>query len=257
MASFHGYVAPVSLGIQTGLQIILPEHTNQTTQPKTLYLLHGMGDNETIWTRRTAIERYADTYGFTVIMPSVDTSYYTDMAYGKNYWTYISEELPKIISTHFNITTDPEHTYVAGLSMGGYGSFKLALNHPNRFRAAASFSGALDVKSLLAHTPEENKEQRKLSLKIIFGDNPNLDAIGADLFSLITKHQEAGLALPDLYQYCGTDDFLYRMNTNFRNHLKEQGIQAYYEESKADHTWDYWDYCIESFLKKICERDNA
>ncbi|MFK3936239.1 alpha/beta hydrolase [Alkalihalobacillus sp. NPDC078783] len=253
MASFHGHFVPESLGMQTGLQIILPEHT-QTTQPRrTLYLLHGRGDNETNWVRRTAIERYADTFGIAVIMPNADTSFYTDMAYGKNYWTYISEELPHIVNTHFKIETSPEHTYVAGLSMGGYGAFKLALNHPDRFRAAASFSGALDVRGLMSAVPEDQQDERERSLTSIFGHNPDLEAIGADLFSLVTKHQQAGRALPELYQYCGTDDFLYEMNSRFRDHLKNQGVDAYYEEEKADHTWDYWDYCIESFLGKICK----
>lgn len=253
LASFHGHFVPESLGIQTGLQIILPEHTQQTQPRRTLYLLHGRGDNETNWVRRTAIERYADTFGIAVIMPNADTSFYTDMVYGKNYWTYISEELPHIVNTHFKIETNPEHTYVAGLSMGGYGAFKLALNHPDRFKAAASFSGVMDIREIMTATPEDQQDERERSLTSIFGRDPDLDAIGADLLTLVTKHQQAGCALPELYQYCGTDDFLYEMNIKFRDHLKNSDVDAYYEEEKADHTWDYWDYCIESFLEKICK----
>ncbi|MDQ0207009.1 alpha/beta hydrolase [Alkalicoccobacillus murimartini] len=257
MATFHGHFSSVSLGgMQTSLQVILPEH-HLSTPNRTLYLLHGLNDNETIWTRRTAVERYADTYGFSIIMPFVDTSYYTDMAYGKNYWTYLSEELPKAVSSYFGLNPDPASTYVAGHSMGGYGSFKLALNHPEHFAAAASFSGALDVSSLLEYTPEDKKDQRRRSLNIIFGENSDLDSFGGDLFTLVNQHQKAKRPLPNLYQFCGTEDYLYNMNTKFRDHLTTHNIPAYYEESKADHTWDYWDYCIETFMRKISEAEKG
>ncbi len=49
------------------------------------------------------------------------------------------------------VTDRPEETFVAGLSMGGYGALKLALTHPERYAAAASLSGALDLRTLLLH----------------------------------------------------------------------------------------------------------
>ena len=66
-----------------------------------LYLLHGMSDDHTIWLRRTSIERYVSSLGIAVIMPTTHLGWYTDMAYGNRYWTYISEELPKICHSFF------------------------------------------------------------------------------------------------------------------------------------------------------------
>jgi len=59
-----------------------------------LYLLHGLSDDHSIWLRRTCIERYATAYGIAVVMPNGHRSYYSDMASGLKYFTYISEELP-------------------------------------------------------------------------------------------------------------------------------------------------------------------
>ena len=113
--------------------------------PKVLYLLHGYSDDHTIWMRRTSVERYAAEYNLAVIMPAVNHSFYTNEAQGEKYWDYVSEELPEVMHRFFRLSKKPEDTYVAGLSMGGYGAMKLALTHPERFAAAASFSGAVDV----------------------------------------------------------------------------------------------------------------
>ncbi|WP_185970888.1 alpha/beta hydrolase [Alkalicoccobacillus porphyridii] len=251
MAIFQGQFTSEALGgLQTGIHVIQPEHFQQKER-RVMYLLHGMTDNETTWTRRSAVERYADTYGFTVIMPNVDTSFYSNMKYGKAYWTYVSEELPKAVETFFGIKPNPASTYVAGLSMGGYGAFKLALNQPERFVAAASFSGALDAAGLYA--PEGQNDQRKQIMYANFGENPDFTTFGGDLFHLATEHKENARTLPELYQYCGTEDFLYDMNIAFRDHLKQLNYLTHYEESPAPHTWDYWDYCIEDFMKRVVE----
>src|SRR4029079_1126758 len=95
-------------------------------------------DDDSIWLRRTSIERYVADLGIAVVMPQVHRSYYTDEAYGRPYWTFLSEELPRVASGFFRLSPRREDTFVAGLSMGGYGAFKWALRQPWRFAAAAS-----------------------------------------------------------------------------------------------------------------------
>src|SRR5690554_3142250 len=125
-----------SLGVSTAMNVILPQQT--TTQigmnsresggrHRTLYLLHGLSDDHTIWLRRTSIERYVAALGIAVVMPAVNRSFYTDMHHGAAYWTFISEELPSLARSFFPLSDLREDNFVAGLSMGGYGSFKLAL----------------------------------------------------------------------------------------------------------------------------------
>ena len=86
------------------VNVILPQETVKSghkypaalTDIPVLYLLHGMGGNHSVWARRTSIERYVADLGIAVIMPSTYLAWYTDTQYDMNYWTFISEELPKI-----------------------------------------------------------------------------------------------------------------------------------------------------------------
>ena len=109
--------------------------------PPLLYLLHGLSDDHTAWHRYTAIGRYAETAGLAVVMPAVHRSFYANEAHGHRYWDFVSEELPAVVHEFLRVTDRPEETFVAGLSMGGYGALKLALTHPERYAAAASLSG--------------------------------------------------------------------------------------------------------------------
>src|ERR1700754_3041380 len=88
------------LGVSTSMTVILPQQTTtqigrtgQATSGafRTLYLLHGLSDDDTIWLRRTSIERYVADLGLAVVMPQVHRSFYTDEAYGRPYWTFLSE----------------------------------------------------------------------------------------------------------------------------------------------------------------------
>jgi S-formylglutathione hydrolase FrmB len=148
-----------ALGLSTSMTVILPQPTkNQIGMagkaseepPPVLYLLHGLSDDDTIWLRRTSIERYVAELGWAVVMPQVHRSFYSDEVYGGRFWTFVSEELPEIVSRFFRVSTARADTFVAGLSMGGYGAMKLALRQPDRFAAAASLSGVLDLKAMVA-----------------------------------------------------------------------------------------------------------
>src|SRR3954467_14624893 len=59
--------------------------------PPVLYLLHGLSDDDTAWTRYSSIERYAETHGLAVVMPAVGRSFYLDQAHGGRYWTFLTE----------------------------------------------------------------------------------------------------------------------------------------------------------------------
>jgi len=249
MALFQCSLSARSLGVGVSVNVILPQEGNwQTGIPrhlyKTLYLLHGRGDDHTAWLRQTAIERHAAQYSLAVVMPAVNRSYYADMAFGAAYWTYISEELPALMRSWFPLSAARGDNYVAGLSMGGYGAFKLALNHPDRFAAAASLSGALGIinkNRSLDFDPD---------LAYIFGEGVSVKGTVADIHH--TAGEVARLPAdqqPRLYQWCGTEDFLYADNLAFRDHAQALGLNLLYEEGSGDHSWGYWDTGIERVLR--------
>ena len=96
-----------TLGMCSSLRVVLPETTerrigdvgvSRAAQPAfrghpTLFLLHGLSDDESIWTRSTNIERYAAAIGLAVVMPNVHRSFYTNMLHGYRYWDFVSREL--------------------------------------------------------------------------------------------------------------------------------------------------------------------
>jgi len=233
----------------TTMTVILPESAEgqigmeqAATQgkPPVLYLLHGLSDDDSTWLRRTSIERYVAELGLAVVMPRGGRSFYANEYLGQNYWDFVSQELPDMVASMFNVSTAREDTFVAGLSMGGYGAFKLALNHPDRFAAAASLSGALDVANSEAMLRLRQEVPQVWGPQ---GPNPLTD----DLVALAQTAQPE--ALPRLYQVCGTEDFLYQDNVTFAEVAAQRGISL---ESHLDgpggHDWGFWDTKIRDVL---------
>ncbi len=225
------------------MNVILPEDTSGmigmegkgVRNYKTLYLLHGLSDDHTIWHRRTSIERYVSTMGMAVVMPSTERGWYSDSSYGA-YYTYIAKELPGICREFFpNMSSNREDTYIAGLSMGGYGAFKIALLNPDVFSKAAALSGAMDITRF---APQHEH---------IFGKDPRGGL--NDLFAIASRVAEGDGIKPALFQWCGTEDFLYPENIAMRDHLLSLGYDLVYSESPGNHSWACWDTQIQNVLK--------
>ena len=210
----------------------------------TLWLLHGLSDDHSAWTRRTAVERYVAGMNLAVVMPNVDRSYYADMASGLRYWTFVSEELPAVARRFFRLSDRREDNFAAGLSMGGYGALKLAMNHPERFAAAASLSGAVDPAALGARMPERSAEWGWM-----FGDPPRIDGTAADLYFKSRQLADGEHRGMPLYICCGTGDFLYQDHLRFCEHLRKLDLNCTCEEHEGEvHEWGYWDRQIQRVL---------
>ncbi|TCL61466.1 S-formylglutathione hydrolase FrmB [Hydrogenispora ethanolica] len=260
MALIHCDFFSEVLDISTAMYVILPQPTQGQiglkgrsfgTKHPVLYLLHGLSDDHTIWLRRTSIERYVAPLGLAVVMPAVNRSFYTDMERGYRYWTFISQELPEIARSFFPLSGEREENFVAGLSMGGYGAFKLALRHPEKFAAAASLSGALDIVSRV------RDEARQPEFENIFGDPQKLIGSDNDLFHLAQKVAKSTGPKPLLYQCCGTEDFLYPDNIRFRDFFRRLPLALTYEEEPGTHEWGYWDRKIQRVLEWLPLRKDS
>jgi putative tributyrin esterase len=242
-----------TLGLHSSMYVLLPQRTLEEMKNKrapryrTLYLLHGHSDDHTAWQRWTSIERYAEGLNLAVVMPAVHLSFYNDMAYGGKYWQFISEEVPTLVRDLFSLSAKREDNFVAGLSMGGYGAFKMALTHPDRFAAAASLSGALDIRAVVSPRSERNNKAWLTEMRTVFGDLDKVPGSKQDLMALMKKVAR-GSVRPRLYQYCGTEDFLYTDNVNFRAVVSKLPIDLTYEEGPGEHNWAYWDKMIQRVL---------
>lgn len=236
-----------ALGECVHFNVIMPQRTTTgqigieskvSDKYPVMYLLHGLSDDETTWLRRTSIERYATERGIAVVMPSTHRGWYLDSPKG-NFCTYIGDELPRLVAEFFpSISTERRDTFIAGLSMGGYGALKFALSSPERYAAVASLSGALDI----------NAEYRMKMLMDEHVVDGNQTATENDVYYLAEKLHSSGKEKPDIFMWCGTDDSLINDNRRMRDLMNKCGYNLHYTETSGYHAWGYWDEQIKNVL---------
>lgn len=236
-----------ALEISTSMTVILPQVTHgqigmegtvRTDGNPVLYLLHGLSDNDTIWSRRTSIERYAAERGLAVVMPNGGRSFYVNEVHGSRYGDFLTVELPALVAGMFHVSAERSDTFVAGLSMGGYGAMRWALTDPGRFAAAASLSGVLDYSDRLLDDRPEYVDRVFGGVLPIGNDN--------DPRTLLARADTA--SLPDLYVTCGTQDFLIDGNRRFVADAEEIGARITSDFRPGIHDWAYWDMTIQDVL---------
>ena len=232
------------LGKNVAVNIVRP-----IGKPKgVLYLLHGLSDDESIYLRRSNIERYAERMGLMVIMPNGDRFFYADTAACGRYFSFITEELPKVLkNTLAEFPTDREHTYIGGISMGGYGALKAALRCPDQYASVLCLSGAFDVCTMAETSFLGGKDW----WECIVGDISCVRGSKEDVFSLATKCKEDGVALPKITMWCGEGDFILQHSRDMYAHLKSLGYAVSYTETPGAHCWDSWDPALETYLPAL------
>ena len=239
-----------ALGMQTEVYVVIPQKSNEgeigigsakgADKYKCLYLLHGHSDDQTIWMRRTSIERYATEYGICVVMPCGGRSFYTDMKHAMKYYTFVAKELPGVICEMFNVSDRREDNFLAGNSMGGYGALKIALKECDRFCAAAALSPVTDLKFL-------QQEGWMELFHMIFGDTdeiPEEEQLG---WLLEKKRNDPNR--PRIFVGVGREDFLYGDSLSFKNRIEAMDYDFTYRESAGEHNWVFWDTYIQYALQ--------
>ena len=257
MAFIQTDIYSETLGTRCKLNAIIPlpvggkpnSPSTKAAPYQTLFLLHGLHSNFDVWSRYSSIERYANEKGLAIIMPEANRSFYTNMVHGYRYFDFFTNELPEIVSQLFPLSQDRSDRFIAGLSMGGYGAFKLALNRPDLYSAAASLSGALDL------TAVADSETLLPEWPIIFGENQDISGTDHDLLELSQRYISENNPDLALYQCCGTEDYLYPSNQSFLKHSRSIGLNVDYEEGPGAHEWPYWDRQIQSVINWLPLRD--
>jgi len=133
------------------VRVILPAgYGDSRVRYPVLYLLHGAGDTYASWTEKTDVQEFSRQLPLIIVMPDGghdrNAGFYSDWVDGSRQWeTFHTRVLPRWVERHFRTLRGGRHRAVAGLSMGGFGAMSYAARHPGLFRAAASFSGAVDT----------------------------------------------------------------------------------------------------------------
>ena len=219
-----------------------------------LYLLHGAFGDAFSWLRYSNIDRYAQDRGIVVVMASAENSFYQDLKYGRKYYTFFTEELPKFIQNVFPVSKDREKTYVAGFSMGGYGAWYLGLSRPDIYSKAASMSGAIDIAALEKDRASQDPFMWENSFSEVLNSDGSFSLSGSkyDPFTLYDEAVKKG-QVPKLYMACGKSDFLYESNLHVKKVMEEKGADLVYKEGEGGHDWNFWDRYIQDILDWLLE----
>lgn len=206
-----------------------PSHAVGDKYP-VLYLLHGMGNHHGDWTSYSNVEFFAEERNIAVVMISGENKFYKCTADGDDFFAFLNKEVPEFVTNMFPISDRKEDSFIAGLSMGGYGALLHGMNRPDRYAAIGAFSAAVGVV-------------------------PNTTQADGDVVYDMEKLAEA--EMPPIYLACGTEDMLYQANLQFRDILKNAGRDVtWIEEEGYGHEWRFWNRQVEEFLKWIPRTDS-
>lgn len=253
----RGNVYSKKLEMNTGISVLVPDDYKEGREYRVAYLLHGIhGDNDT-WIDNTMLPIYAREEDIIFVMPSALRSFYSDTKSGQKYFSYIADELPRIIKTVFHISAEPKNTAIIGCSMGGYGAFKIGLSRPETFGFVGAFSSALlPLKAYLQSntTEEDRKGQRTIwgnqmvsDMIAIFGENVEYNP-DDDILEL-AKRVERSDSNPRIYMACGTKDYLHKDNYDFQNEMEKLDLNFTYEEWEGYHDWFFFDEALKKSIK--------
>ena len=177
-------------------------------------------------------------------------------------YDYLFEELMPMIYNWYPISDKRSDNYIAGLSMGGFGTMVYALNRPEKFAAACSLSGPIyDPRKPMPTTEMPRTLQIPPHLKDFRPDRTQnqLENAGglegylnspANTWDKLIHNYKNGVDMPKLYFCCGTKDFLYPAFQILRKFAQDNGFHniTFEEEAGYGHEWRFWDKYIERFL---------
>ena len=242
------------------VQFMIPENYDnpENKEPyKVVYLLHGQHGNQGSWINNSMLPFYGKKYNAVFVMPEVGRSFYLNLKYGRSYYTYVSEELPKICRKIFNISARYEDTAVMGYSMGGYGSLMLSLSKPGVYSFCGAISPAcLYFRPILDALRKDTSIYKKLGYEGEESLKDTYAVYGVDLESIpeydimtLVKNYPADKPKPKFYVTCGTEDSLLKENHKFRDEMKTTDFNYTYEEWSGNHDWDFFNEGLKKTLE--------
>ncbi len=224
-----------SLGKASSFSVVFPDDPSVPRPYAVFYLLHGLSDDDTIWMRRTSIERYVEGMPLVVVMPDGGRGWYTNAQIGPAYEDDLIKDVVGLVDRTLPVKAERAGRAIGGLSMGGYGAVKLGLKHHAMFASVNSHSGALAI--LQEPLDTEGRKDLGPELERLFGKSPKGGP--EDPFGIVERLDHG--RIPALRIDCGKGDFLLEQNRAFHRHLEAMHIAHEYEEFVGVHSWEYWD----------------
>ncbi|PZT55883.1 alpha/beta hydrolase [Paenibacillus silvae] len=224
---------------------------------KSLYLLNGYSGNQWDWITFTRIRELADRYRIAVFMPAGENHFYVDDEdKGELYGQYVGQELVAFTRELFPLSNQREHTFIGGLSMGGYGAIRNGLKYAEHFGGIIALSSAILPYKIANAEPgySDGVADYKYFTRV-FGDLSKLEGSDKDPEALVMQLKESGALIPNIYMACGTEDFLLDVNQRFRDFLLREHVPVTYTESAGVHNWDFWNDYITLALDWVASNE--
>lgn len=223
------------------LRALVPLEDAPRVPMPALYLLHGLYGSEQDWFQYTRVMLWARAKGLAVFCPAGENGFYVNQAdTGEAYMRYVGEELPAFTRRLFPLSSRREDTFIAGLSMGGYGALNAGLTYPETFGKVAALSAALRPWKRM-DKPQGGGVQRPAYARALFGQD-------TEPWDTLTLARQCGARAPELWLSCGAQDDLLEENIALVDGLRQAGIPAYFDQPPGAHNWDFWDREIQRVI---------
>ncbi len=214
-------------------------------------MLHSGGECSSSWVRNSCIEHLSNTYGFMTASIDAMESFYSDMVNGRKYFTYLTNEVMRLVQIRFNSSEKREDNFVIGFSMGAHGAIKAALRWPEKFSACYAMSGAKDQVKMGQLAMELGITANDKTMTDVFGLIEEIYGSENDLLSLSRHLKESGQLSPMLYMSCGTEDYGYQLCREYKNYLDEVGLSNEFYSVPGSHDYVYANAVLEKAIKEI------
>lgn len=231
--------------------------TSQRSYP-VLYLLHGGGDDQTGWVQFGEVQWIADkairegtATPMIIVMPDANTGqrgYFNDIKGEWRYEDFFFQELMPYIEKTYRIKGEKRYRAIAGLSMGGGGSFMYALHHPELFSSACPLSAYVGPLNL----DEAKNRMNQMKIK----------ATDEEIEAYFKKHNALSL-INDMpvdqvksvrwYIDCGDDDFLFEGNSLVHIAMRKKQIPHEFRIRDGAHNWTYWRESLPKVLRFVSD----
>ncbi len=234
--------------------VFLPDRAQ--AQYKVLWLLHGAFSEYGDSVIQSSITRYAEARGMAVVAPSSYLGVYTDMAYGEAGYSYVKEVVEKAPKLFTKLSARREDNYLMGISMGGHGSFKLAMELPERFYGAAAFSSPIDMVYTMTLL-ENGQHGGGHELFDAFESSEACRGTVRDVVFLAEKNLAEGKALPRLSLCWGDDEMAGHEDSRIERIFREKGIPLFTKIAPGGHNFFTWDPLVPEVLSYLMEGAEA
>jgi len=223
-----------------------PDYETSERSYPVLYLLYGMGDDQTGWIQFGEILRIADKLilegtatPMIVIMPDANTEkvgYFNSIEGNWNYEDFFFKELMPYVEKKYRIKGEKRFRAIAGLSMGGGGSFMYAMHRPKLFSSAcplSAYTGPLKIEQLKDHLKNFNSTVTDENKIQSYFEHHNA-------IWLVENTEAKKLKSVKWFIDCGDDDFLYEGNSLIHIAMRKKEIPHEYRVRNGAHNWTYW-----------------